>query len=804
MSLQFNMSNMRLAPALVSYHTKILKGLVFNNRAEKTRSFLSSSPVKMLSSILTGGGGGGGSGSYESTYPAPGPKHQRTPLGSVFAQPGLLARSNSIQKDNSSIFGSWKSRDGDKGRAAVEEGRPENPLFRLEQTFSGYIGCLRSRKGNIIGRSLLNRNCVDELTVNELYNRLIENPHDIEASSDRSFEAIFVSFEKFLRFAWMGQMGPIISIDALDALQQRASRNLPGNFADFVNFLFADMAPQNRRAFAALIKLLADLLDGCGNDSDRGALTIAFAEILVTDGSAHAYINLLDRLVEDCERIFEDIKFGSGVNLSYSTYDHAVIRGGKSQTGSMTSNTSSLRRKFGLESLLKPNSKNDENRSMWRSLSKRGRSPDTGDATPYGSIRASVNRSRSIESHGGSSSKLQRRPGSRDKPPVPVTVDDFFQRPASSHRLETIGEPDTEQQQPAQTKTKKKRRSSLSDLKSLMSQVTLGDEPPLMPLPVNKQTSEKFNSTSRGPDPPGMPVSAGANQTLHAANSRQKENIQDIFSQPWTASESGGRITSHTKTLSMTQIPTLRPRRGGGIETPSRIPTGPTRSGTAASSNAPGGKLRLQSPQKLRERLQTERRVAGDQDAQLKSELSRIAEDMARVNNNLPHPAEATTNSFGTSSGSIGGGKNNNLSKHKGAAPTAAETRRLTIRLEQLEKKIDTHMSEAASQRAKFSEDMDAVLKAQEQKVKAIDQLYKETAAENELLYEKFNSELGRILKALRAKRGSEEREEVVAQMREQVGELARVKKENMRLKRDMASLRGLVRGMETGAGQGQ
>ena len=113
-------------------------------------------------------------------------------------------------------------------------------------------------------------------------------------------------------------------------------------------------------------------------------------------------------------------------------------------------------------------------------------------------------------------------------------------------------------------------------------------------------------------------------------------------------------------------------------------------------------------------------------------------------------------------------------------------------------------MAEAANKRAKFSEDMDAVLKAQEQKVKAIDQLYKETAAENELLYEKFNSELGRILKALRAKRGSEEREEVVVKMREQIGELARVKKENMRLKRDMASLRGLFRGAGTGAGQGQ
>ena len=124
----------------------------------------------------------------------------------------------------------------------------------------------------------MNRTTVDELAVNDLYNRLIESPFDLEASAELSVNVIFSAFEKFLNIAWREQMGHIMTKQALDTLQERLNRQVPGNFADFVNFIFGDMAPQNRRAFTALIKLLADLLEGCSNDGDRGALTAAFAE----------------------------------------------------------------------------------------------------------------------------------------------------------------------------------------------------------------------------------------------------------------------------------------------------------------------------------------------------------------------------------------------------------------------------------------------------------------------------------------------------------------------------------------------
>src|SRR5690606_3516333 len=133
-----------------------------------------------------------------------------------------------------SIFGSIR----DKDRVPLDDGRPENPLMRLEQTFTGYVAALQSRKGSIIGRTFLSRSGVDELAVNDLYNRLIESPFDIDAAMDLTADVIFVAFEKFLRIAWSERMGPIMTIQALDTLQARANKRVPGDFADFVNYLF--------------------------------------------------------------------------------------------------------------------------------------------------------------------------------------------------------------------------------------------------------------------------------------------------------------------------------------------------------------------------------------------------------------------------------------------------------------------------------------------------------------------------------------------------------------------------------------
>ncbi|TGJ85419.1 hypothetical protein E0Z10_g3377 [Xylaria hypoxylon] len=753
LSTQFNVANPGLTPALVSFNTKILRGLSVSNRAEKTRSFLASSPVKYLSSFL----GGSSSDAFSA------PKFQRTltgessSLSSTFL-PGQVSRSNST-RDAASLYGSVKSRDGI--RAGLDDDKPENPIFRLEQTFTGYIASLLERKGSFVGRTLLNRSAVDELSVNDLYNKLIENPFEVEIAPDVTADVVFVAFEKFVRIAWRNQMGSIITTKALDALQARASKKLPGDFADFVRFLFADMAPQNRRAFTALIKLLAELLDGCGNDSDRGGLTLAFAEVLVDNGNAPYYINLFDKLVEDCDRIFEDGSGSFGFNLgaggSVFELTNSTTRGGKSHTGSVTSSTSSLRRKFGLDSLMRQNSKTDSDSrsSVWRSLSKHARHPATGESSSLS--RGSVTRTNSVDVGISSGTNKLRRPASRDRPPIAGAFDEAFSRPTSSQKLETIGEPGDEIAFKAH---KKKRRSSLSDLKSLMEATNLDDELPIQPLSHMKETSEKFNSTPRVPSPSKIPISPNAYQysnspAFRSSRQKEKENIEDSFKSVSPPNRSPRK--PYPKMLSTSNIPTLKPSRDLAaelVEPPMRPTTSPTKT---------SGKLRLQSPQKLRERLQVEKKAVEEVDANLRSELSKISADMARVNSNLPR------------SGTV-------------------DIRKLSSSVQSLEERLPSILGQLTTRQDQLQNDMESTLKATEAKAKAIDQLYKETMAENELLYEKFNSELGKIVKALKGK-GREEKEELVGRMKDSGEEAARLKKENARLKREMISLRALIKG---------
>lgn len=790
LSTQFNVANMRLAPALVSYYTKIVRNINFTSRAEKSRSFLSTSPVKMLSSFLSGS---------TSDLASPGSTKQNR---GMLSPPPLITRAGASKE---SLVDSVRSRASrDTIPIGPDEERPENPLVRLEQTFTGYVACLQSRKGHFIGRLLMSRDSVDELAVNDLYNRLIESPYDLEASAEVTAETVFVAFEKFVRIAWREQIGPVMSTQHLDLLLERASRRVPGEFGDFVRYLFNEMAPQNRRAFTALIKLLADLLEGCSSDSDRGALTLAFAELLVDEGSAHNYINLLDRLVEDCDRIFEDplaaLTSSFERAMAYESMN-GTVRSHKSATGSLNSNTSSLRRKFGFDNLLRQNSKNDHDRpSVWRTLSKHGRHPATGDSSSLG--KSHVGRSKSIDVGISTVPNKLRRPGSRDRPRVAGAFDDLNIRPPSSHRpssyrLETIGEPEIEVLEPPKPNLKKKRRSSLSDLKSLMEQATLEDndldpDPPTpptpnqppMPLNITKQTSEKFNSSPRVPAISKLPKSSPTSRTSppptstkipmtpqsqslrspRPSNTPTRPNaspLQSLFSTPQPPSSASISTIrrKHAKTLSSTNIPSLKP---------SRLPMAGAFTPISAEFNrssvtrTPTQKLRLQSPQKLRERLQTEKKAVDDVDSNLKSELSRISEDMARVNNTIPRS-------------------------------NTQDLRKLSASVKALEDRVPQALRDLEERQRTIQEDVDAAIKASEAKVKAIDQLYKEATAENELLKEKFNAELGKIVKAIRGK-GREDREELVAMLKEQSEETAYVKKENARLRREIVSLRALLK----------
>ena len=393
--------------------------------SEKLRPFRPPSPVKILSSFLNGGGS-------SSTVCTPAKQDNTPQIGNIPSMPPpALSTFGSGKGINSTIDKKVNS------RAAIEESRPTNPLFRLEETFTGYIAALQARKGNVIDKVLRSRATANELSVNALYNTFIENPFDTRTSSEVSVDVLFVAFEKFLKMAWKDQMGPVMTLQTLQSLQEKSLKLFPGDFADFLRLVFGDMAPQNKRAFVAIVKLLADLLDGCGNDGDRGSLTAAFAELLVLEGDPHSFINLLDRLVEDSVRLFDDT--GPGVSSGsmtpvYGSVSSMFRSNHSTNTGSLASNTSSFRRRFGLDTLLRQNSKTDSDArpSMWRTLSKTNRNVAICEQSSSSFSKAHLSRSRSIDVG-------NRRPGSRERPTVLGTFDD---QPLSSHtqsRLSTIG-----------------------------------------------------------------------------------------------------------------------------------------------------------------------------------------------------------------------------------------------------------------------------------------------------------------------------------------------------------------------------
>merc|ERR1712000_35386 len=175
-----------------------------------------------------------------------------------------------------------------------------------------------------------------------------------------------------------------------------------------------------------------------------------------------------------------------------------------------------------------------------------------------------------------------------------------------------------------------------------------------------------------------------------------------------------------------------------------------------------GAKLKLQSPQKLRERLQTEKTAVEEVDASLKSELSKIGEEMARVSVGADSP----------------------------------DIRRLAESIKALEERIPVAIQGISNKQSAIQRDVDSNVKSAESKIRAIDQLYKESVAENELLYEKFNGELGKIVRALKGK-GKEDKEALVEKLREQGEEMARMKKDHARLKREIVSLKAALKGTE-------
>lgn len=334
----------------------------------------------------------------------------------------------------------------------------EDHLGLLEQTFSAYVLALRSRSGNIVGRTLRSRRNADRSTVNELYNVLLEDPGKLQAAAEVPVDVLFVAFETFITHAWRDEIGPILSSSVLKTIQSKFDSLFPGEFEVFFRMTLGEMSPQNRRALTAMIRLLAELLEASGNDGDRGALTAAFAEILTEDGDPMQHVSLLDRLVDDFDNLFDDSTQDAA---SHETTPSRPLSA--SNAGSVSSNTSSFRRRFGF-SLHRENSSRSDGESKVSSLIRTlSKSKNSGD----GDQKVSLFRSRSTDTDTRMAELL--RPVSRDRPSVygAFASEESIHRPGSAHNDSSVlssvdGSYSNSNKEPG--RARRKRRSSLSDL----------------------------------------------------------------------------------------------------------------------------------------------------------------------------------------------------------------------------------------------------------------------------------------------------------------------------------------------------
>lgn len=761
------------------------------------------SPVKMLSSFLSASTGPGTlPPSYIKKDPPFLPAPRMQPPQQVPAKPpSRESRPSSKDQPTPKSQASMRSTESLIG-----------PVKKLEDTLSAYLLALQARKGNIVGRNLKMRATADELMVNDLYNSLLEDPNMMVIAAQASVDVLFSAFEQFLNVAWKEQLGTVIPYETMLTIQSKAETMFPADFDEYFASLLGNFAPQNQRAFKGIMRLLADLLDGTGNDGDRGILTAAFTELLVTEGNPHDFVALFDRFVEDTDTYFGEPLTESQHQADVATFGHKRSR--SVNTGSLNSNTSSLRRKFGFGGLSRENSKSEHDSkvsSVWRTLSK-----STRGESPAGSLtRGTLHRSQSTDLDG----RLQARPISQDD--TRKGLEDIAGSPGSSSNpqlgLSTIGE------HPSFIPTgppKKKRRSSLSDLKEMEfplkqpisptatrrapppNGANLDKSLPNSPLPSTPSSSRgdslRHTSPTREPLRSRLPSSfrkensPGPNKAYGTAEYRPKSTGSDEVTTPV-------RPTSSIPTLAPKTPHPSTPTRSGLSERPGvgnivKKPAPPTeklaRPHTATGVPTHGHtlsaakKLRVQSPQKLRERLQNEHASITASQSAMQDELTRIGDELTlsptRTGSvRAPRPLNIRS-------------AKSDLSSPTSASLSASSTQPdLAQRLSKIESQLPTLLEASTSRISAIHADLASSLAVSETKARKLDELYRESNSENEALYAKFNDELGRILKAVR---GGEGVVELKRQVKEGQEEVARLKRENGRLKRENVGLRAQMR----------
>ena len=472
-------------------------------------------------------------------------------------------------------------------------------------------------------------------------------------------------------------------------------------------------------------------------------------------------------------------------------------------TGSLSSNASSLKRRFGLGTLSRENSKNESESkvaSIWRTLSKNARSPGDGQSQPPSVSKASLGRSRSTDTDNRMLPPL--RPVSRDRPTTSgsMTGDEPKPRPGSAHlitsTLSSIGEGTPTKITPLPKK--KHRRSSLSDITSIRDPDVIAAWSPLQPRkPANiRDSNSKIATPPRTPSPvkqsPSQGITkqspqwSGLPRRLESPQRKENSPVPEILprkansvSVPRVPSVPSAKLADKNK-LEEVVITSYSPQKRqvsrssipapkGGLSERAWPPSSKI-SLPKTPSQSPQ-KLRIQSPQKLRERLGQEQQSLASADSSFQAEISKIGEEIASVYKSQRSLTKAKPLTQPPS------------------APPSLQT--LSTQLSSISATLATFIGTHTASLASFSSDIGSSLLVSDKKARKLDELYREANAENEALYERFNDELGKILEKVKKGEGVEETR---IKLREAQEEAAKLKKENGRLKREVVGLRSLMK----------
>lgn len=178
----------------------------------------------------------------------------------------------------------------------------------------------------------------------------------------------------------------------------------------------------------------------------------------------------------------------------------------------------------------------------------------------------------------------------------------------------------------------------------------------------------------------------------------------------------------------------------------------------------------MQSPQKLRERVQNEKRAQATAQLGMRDELRALGDELhaLRISPSKQSSAEPTMGGQGVQSSSVA-------------------TTSLEARMRSLEERFDQLAGDYNGRTSALERDLESSFVVSEKRAKKLDELYREASAENEALYDRFNTELSKIAKDVRS--GSAE-EALQSQLTNALEEIGRLKKENFRLKREVGGLR--------------